>query len=340
MHIHHNDILNNVIVVSIDAKTWGGRKKLRAKDITSKASDLPPTDLVSLGSRKVFDPEALKPFLSFKREMEEALAAFGIKFAKNFVVPREEFASARQTLDDIAARHKKHVADFVACYPAGLQSWRDKHPDHTSLLDDAPSVDQIESKFYLGYTPFSIGPAAVDGSEDDSSQAQQLVSGLAGRLYVDVAKTARALVKRMTGRSDITARFLNPLRAIESKLASLSFIDPGVTPMVEEIRRVMSSLPNEKKLGGNDVLAVRGLLSLLSEPSGLRTHAAALGSQACLLLESDEDEDDALLSAILPQAQQPSSAAPASSAQPVSAPVPAAPVAVPIEADDVFSVAI
>jgi Protein of unknown function (DUF3150) len=54
-------VLQDVVVVSLDVHIWSGRKKLRPEDLTVSGK-LPPKDLVSLGSKKIFDPRALKPF--------------------------------------------------------------------------------------------------------------------------------------------------------------------------------------------------------------------------------------------------------------------------------------
>ena len=52
-----SNALNDVVVVSLDVRIWSGRKKLRPEDLTASGR-LPPKDLVSLGSKKIFDPES------------------------------------------------------------------------------------------------------------------------------------------------------------------------------------------------------------------------------------------------------------------------------------------
>jgi hypothetical protein len=288
-----NATLQKLVVVSIESKIWGGRKKLRPGDIDKKSGDLPPRDLVSLGSRKVYDPDELKVFNAFKREIESLLGETGIKFAKNFALAVDEFVSRQSAVDAVIRRFDSKVAEFVVDYPAGLQRWRDKHPGHERLIEDAPTQHEVRSRFFLGYRPFAIGGADLPGSDGTPfDNTEQLVSGLAGRLYVEVATTARSMIARLHGRHDVTSRFLNPVRDMQAKLSSLVFLDPGITPMLDEIRKVLASLPNEKKLTGNHVHAVRGLLSILADPKGLRTHAAALGSSAALLLDEDDESDD------------------------------------------------
>lgn len=284
------ETLDKLVVISIESRIWSGRKKLRPLDIDKKTNELPPKELVSLGSRKVFDPVALQPFQAFKRELEAMLQDEGIKFAKNIVLPRSAFDALIPQISDVLKRFKAEVDRFVFAYPQGLIDWRNLHPAHEKLLEDAPTQQEVASRFYLGYRPFAIGGTEVPGPEGTPvDNTEQLVSGLAGRIYVDVAKMARSLLVRLKGRQEVQARFLNPIRTMEGKLAGLSFIDSGIKPMLDDIQRVMATLPNAKRLAGNDVHAVRGLLTLLADPAGLRSHSAALGNQASLLTDDEDD---------------------------------------------------
>ena len=86
-----SNALTDVIVVSLDVRIWSGRKKLRPEDLTTSGR-LPPKDLVSLGSKKIFDPKALKPFVDVKRRAETRCQAIGVRFARSLL------AQSRATL--------------------------------------------------------------------------------------------------------------------------------------------------------------------------------------------------------------------------------------------------
>jgi len=49
-------VLDRLVAVNLDVRIWSGRKKLTAEDL-SLGTDVPPEDLVSLGSKRVCDPE-------------------------------------------------------------------------------------------------------------------------------------------------------------------------------------------------------------------------------------------------------------------------------------------
>ena len=50
-------VLDRLVAVNLDVRIWSGRKKLTAEDL-SLGADVPPEDLVSLGSKRVCDPDA------------------------------------------------------------------------------------------------------------------------------------------------------------------------------------------------------------------------------------------------------------------------------------------
>jgi hypothetical protein len=51
-------VLDRLVAVHLDVRIWSGRKKLTAEDL-SLGAEVPPEDLVSLGSKRICDPEAI-----------------------------------------------------------------------------------------------------------------------------------------------------------------------------------------------------------------------------------------------------------------------------------------
>ena len=55
-------VLEQLILVSLsDITSISGRRKLKREDLGNSA-DLPPDVLVSLGSKKIIDPQLINPF--------------------------------------------------------------------------------------------------------------------------------------------------------------------------------------------------------------------------------------------------------------------------------------
>lgn len=54
------EITDQLTLVVLGIRIWSGRKKLRAEDLHLSDGEIPPEELVSLGSKRVCDPEPLK----------------------------------------------------------------------------------------------------------------------------------------------------------------------------------------------------------------------------------------------------------------------------------------
>ena len=112
---------NDVIVVSLDVRIWSGRKKLRPEDLTASGR-LPPKDLVSLGSKRLCDPDALQPFLQLKRRAEARCQAVGVRFARAFAIPKAAAKPVLSDLNSLAEQFRQARAAFLADLRRGARA--------------------------------------------------------------------------------------------------------------------------------------------------------------------------------------------------------------------------
>jgi hypothetical protein len=145
------------------------------------------------------------------------------------------------------------------------------------------------SKFAFGYDVFAIN--AVHGDDElaalmERGGAGNLTLGLAGALYQEVASEAREFVRQsLLGRDEVTQKFMRPVRAIREKLAGLAFLDPGIAPLVGSIDEVLAAVPRKGKISGTSLAALRGVVTLLTDPAKMREHGRMMldGSSKGLL---------------------------------------------------------
>lgn len=55
--VQETQILSKLLLVDLNVSIWSGRKKLRAEDLGVDLN-LPPSELASLGSKRITDPDA------------------------------------------------------------------------------------------------------------------------------------------------------------------------------------------------------------------------------------------------------------------------------------------
>jgi hypothetical protein len=298
-----SNALNDVVVVSLDVRIWSGRKKLRPEDLTASGR-LPPRDLVSLGSKKIFNPKALKPFVEVKRRAEARCQAIGVRFARAFAIPKAVAKSVIAELNDLAENFRAVREAFLATYDEELARWKAQHPGYERLIEaELLPKALVGSKFAFGYDVFAIN--AVDGDGELAALMEQggagnLTQGLAGALYEEVASESKEFVRQsLAGRHAVTQKFLRPVRAIREKLAGLAFLDPAIAPLVGSIDEILAATPNKGKIDGTALAALRGVVMLLTDPVRMREHGRLVlqGDGKGLLadpqsvVESDRFED-------------------------------------------------
>ena len=58
--------MNNCVYLKLDISIWTGKARLTPEDIPNAVADMPPEALATLGSKRIFDPQALRPFNAAK----------------------------------------------------------------------------------------------------------------------------------------------------------------------------------------------------------------------------------------------------------------------------------
>lgn len=272
--------LRDVMVVALDVRIWSGRKKLRPEDLTTTGR-LPPKELVSLGSKRLCNPDALQPFLQLKRRAEARCQAVGVRFARAFAVPRASAKPVLSYLNSVAGQFAQARAAFLAAYDLELARWSAQYPGYERLIaTELLPKAAVASRFVFGYEVFAIN--AVDADDELAGLLAQggagdLTRGLVGTLYQEVAGESLAFVRQsLGGRDQVTQKFLRPVRAIRDKLAGLAFLDPGIAPLVRSIDEVLAAVPRAGRIDGASLAALRGVIMLLTDPARMREHSRLL----------------------------------------------------------------
>ena len=138
----------------------------------------------------------------------------------------------------------------------------------------------VASRLVFGYEVFAINAVDADGELAallEQGGAGDLSMGLVGALYQEVACESCAFVRdSLTGRDQVTQKFLRPVRAIRNKLSGLAFLDPGIAPLVGSIDEVLAAVPQAGRIDGASLAALRGVVTLLTDPTRMRAHGGML----------------------------------------------------------------
>ena len=174
-------VLDRLVAVNLDVRIWSGRKKLTAEDL-SLGADVPPEDLVFLGSKRVCDPEPIKVFQRLKQQAERICLTGGMRFLGGYAIPEERTETVAAELDTLGETFARERAAFVAGYAEAVEDWIALHPQWEAAIRKAVDpASVVESRLGFGYQLYRIAPAEVAGNLEEQ------VLGLGDTLFGEVA---------------------------------------------------------------------------------------------------------------------------------------------------------
>jgi len=273
-------ILDQVILVRVEASIYGARKKLRIEDLQlATGSILPPNDLASLGSKKLVDPDRLAVFNRLKKEAERVCLQFGTRFMGGYAIPKTVADSVVGQLEGIQAQFLAAKQEFVSHYNSWVQEWVTRHPEFENIITKAiDDVAYVESRFGFEFFVVSVSPP-TDLAPATQGRLDTQIDSLSDSLFKEVAQEAKLLIDRsLLGKDELTRNALRPFIRIRDKLDGLGFLDRRVQPVVETIDRLLARCPKKGPITGSFLSEVMSHAFLLSDPEKTKLHGAGLMS--------------------------------------------------------------
>jgi hypothetical protein len=255
------DILKNIVLVTMNTTLWSGRKRLRPEDLKLvDGSELPPDKLANLGSKRVMDPEALAPFARLKRRAEREILAVGTRFLGGYAVPAEKIDELMPKLAAIQKEFEESREGFLSAYDQAVEDWIAENPGWQEVIRRA-----VEDISYVGrQLSFSVQTFRINPVRAHRSGLESEIHGLADQLRHEVGQVARtAWESSYQGRTEVGQKAIRPVRAMLEKIEGLVFLEPGLNELVEGIRTVLTALPTAGSIKGADFASLCGALHLL-----------------------------------------------------------------------------
>jgi len=278
MCVKSTEILDQVILVKVDANVYGARKKLRKEDLVlADGSKLPPDDLASLGSKKLVDPDKLAVFNRLKKEAERTCLEHGTRFMGGYAVPRAFADSVVANLDRIQDSFLGAKQEFITHYNAWVQEWVTRHPEFREIiLNSIDDVGYVASRFGFEFFVVSVSPPK-DLAPDTQNRLDAQIDSLSDSLFREIAQESRLLIERsLLGKVEVTRNVLRPFTRIRDKLDGLGFLDRRVQPVVETIDRMLSRCPKRGPIVDPYLSELMSHAWLLSDPDKTKRHGAGL----------------------------------------------------------------
>jgi len=284
-------ILDQVVLVKVDATIYGARKKLNKEDLVlADGSKLPPEDLASLGSKRLLDPDRLSVFNRLKKEAERICLRVGTRFLGGFIVPVTSAAQVTAELDRIAGDFAQARAEFLDGYDAAVQDWMVKHPEFAGIIEKAiDSVALVATRLAFDYLVVSVAlPEQIPTQEVERLESK--IGSLSDQMFHEIAVDANLLVEQsLLGKEQVTRNALRPIKRIRDKLDGLSFLDHRVAPVVTTIDDLLCKIPNRGSIEGGLMQEILATAMLLADPDKTRRHGEGLLAAQAPALQTDVD---------------------------------------------------
>ncbi|MGP1715715.1 MAG: DUF3150 domain-containing protein [Methylophilus sp.] len=273
-------MLDNIVIVSLaGTRIYSGRSKLTRKDLGAEVADkLPPDTLISLGVARTCDSKELAKFASSRSAAEQACLAVGTRLLGGFAMTPESAKEVLPKLKIIKDGFYSLKPDFLKNYESNITKWGDQpqHQDWRHLVDDhCHSVEYVEENLQFGFSVFRVSPV---GDETFDLNLIEQAKGMTNQILNEVSTSANSFYKKLTEKAaeEMTAKGLNPLRQIRSKLSALKLIDPKIIPIIELIDAFFNKLPSDNSIAGNDFMAVCWIVRMLSSVKEIKAYGSTL----------------------------------------------------------------
>ena len=250
--------------IILDIKLWSGSKNLRAEDL--QGSELPPEELVSLGSKRIHDKETLKALQAVRTKAVTALESVAVSLysGKVWLIPADKLDDVTYTLETLLTEFEAEKTEFLQCFYASQQTWLEKNSQWASILEPyLETPESVDKKFAFTWRTFRINPAQNDNLADS------IASDTTHTLLKEVSTLAAEAYETLKDRDRATNKNLNRLDRLASKLRGMSFVDPGVGMIEQEMRQILNMRDADGVLTGPDVYHLARLLVQLKNPAVL-----------------------------------------------------------------------
>ena len=268
--------LENVEIVHLGIRIWTGTKKLELSDLDRvNQSDLPSSEVATLGTKRVIDPNHLKPFSQIRHRAEEACRKVGVRFLGGFAIPETAVAELMAVFDDLKDQFESELDNFVGNYDDWVEDWALAHPDFASQIRIAQMPhDWLRSRFSAKVAVYRI--TASEHERDDFIEDQQndLLESVLSAIIDELSDYVQKVLDPRTDGFRVTVR--SSVADVAQKLRKFSFLDNS-GGMIALASQLEHAVQGDGKIQHDDYLRFKAAISDLVSVEALKKRISSLG---------------------------------------------------------------
>ena len=294
--------MDNCVYLKLDISIWTGKARLTPEDIPDAVGDMPPETLATLGSKRIFDPQALRPFNAAKTRAFRTCDQYGVRCMGGWLVDGNVLGSLTAELDRLRGEFDRSVGTFISTYEDGASDWLRQFPEWEGIIRAAlPDGAVIGKKFAFRYYVLKVRTEnhdAQDAASEAPSTAAATIAAEMARIREQVFSDDRT--------TPVTGKTFSCLETLADRCDNMSFVHPGFAHLARLLRSMV--------FNGAAVDVVRAFLTGLSTPG-----AVAAVTQETRIGDFERDDLDVTVPADRPEpVDMPEPAASAVTSQPAA----------------------
>lgn len=241
------DVLTNSTVINLDVSIWTGKARLRRGEVDD--SDMPPEEVATLGSKKLFDQNKLRSFRGIKSAAFAACNRYGVKFLSGWLVDNQYLPELTKKLAVYKDRWDEDLRAFCLSYKSDVEEWLEKNEEWRNMLSSSiPRQSEIAKRFNFGWQTFRVTPAPTNANGDQTEEEMgELPTRAMEKMAKELAEAAPVT------KNDVLKT--STLRRLAALCEALSF----AAPEMDKLAEVLNALANAKRSDALDKIVLTAL---------------------------------------------------------------------------------
>ena len=282
----NNQLFDHSVGLILNIHLYSGSKKLRPEDF--QGIELPPEEIMSLGSKRIHNKETLKPIQAVRTKAVSFLESVAVALygGKLWIIPESRIDEVEATLHTIADEFETEKKRFIDNFYVEQNKWLEKNDKWADILRPyLDSPEKVQGRFSFTWRIFRMSSATRD--ED---LAKTLSDDMSNNLLREVSALASEAHESLADKDKATKKNLNRIDRLVNKLAGLAFLEPGISVIETELKNALSERDAEGVLSGAGLLKLVRLLLELENPYVLQEILSAARDNGDYRFEYTSDQ--------------------------------------------------
>lgn len=262
-------VRERLVVVTTKFRTWTGTRAMHAEDYRLGADgELPPEEVAaSYGLKAIINPKVLKPINDVVNKVSGLLDSVGVRFLGGTALDKNVAKTVLPELKRLQTQYEEVKADFMSNYDRYVEQWAAENPKFAEqILSAKLDLSALDRKLTATYSAIGIVPVGTSEAEIKEFD-DQVSNDLTAEMLLSISGEAQRYLRESfgPGRESANQRLPKTLIKLQKRLDSLSFLAPGISPLVKTIQIALNRVPTQGSIEGTAFWILKSTTQLLAD---------------------------------------------------------------------------